>query len=165
MVVVMQLGVYGVLNNCVNIGMRQRVQFLWQGAYVVTGKCLALDDDFVPLLRGPIEACHQKMQVCGQCLHDSNFVGLSANDLGHGFVGLVVYIYPRCRRGIIQGLEVSVDAFGCPSVEILLNERSGTLWLKTQRVSAKIGTWYRTRLSSVFCRGLAIRSVYDISLL
>jgi len=67
---------------------------------MITGKCLSFDDDFVSLFRRSIEACHEEMKVCSQCLHDSNFVGLSANNLGHGFIGLVIYVDPWCRSSI-----------------------------------------------------------------
>ncbi len=67
---------------------------------MITGKCLSLDDNFVPLFRRSIEACHEEMQVCSECLHDSDFVSLSANNFGHCFIGLVIYVYPWCRNGI-----------------------------------------------------------------
>jgi hypothetical protein len=66
--------------------------------YMVTGECLALQDNLVPALGvWTVKGIHQEMEIRGQSLHDSHLGRLSAHDGCHDLGRSGICIEP-CRE-------------------------------------------------------------------
>ena len=87
---------------------------------MIRRKCLSLKYDLPPLFCWCVEACHHQMQICGQCLHNSDFIRFRTNEIGHVLLQVIIHVQPWCQVRVRDFLEVTEYAFGRPSVKILL---------------------------------------------
>ena len=129
--------------------------------YVVTWKGFSFDDNLMSFLCWPIEAGEKKMQIGCQSLHHNDFASLGADNLCHCLAGLVININPW--QGVLVGkrLEVSVDAFLAPGIEILIDVLPRALRLKSKRVATQIRTASWIVLNGIVWRELVLFRLLD----
>jgi hypothetical protein len=115
-----------------------------QGAHMVAGEGLALEHDLVfPVDVGLVKGRHEQVEVGRQRLHHGDFRLGGAHDRGDELGGLLVGVEPGRERGLIEGLEVPLDALGRPCREILADTGLGPLGLEAQGVPAEVDALVR----------------------
>lgn len=105
---------------------------------MITGKCFALQNDFVSILCWTVEARHEKVEISGQCSHHCNFTLRGSHNWCHQFGSSGVYIDKWRKKLVVVRDEVPCHAFDCPSTEVLLNVSPCAPGLNTQRITTQI---------------------------
>lgn len=101
-------------------------------AYMVAGKGLALQNDLELLFGGPVEACHEQVQVGCQSAHHSHFTLQSTHNRRHKLGASCVDIDEGRKQFIIMWNKVPCHAFGCPGSQVLFDIPLRTTRLDTQ---------------------------------
>lgn len=108
---------------------------------MVTRERLALENDFVPSLGiRAVKGRHQQVEVGRERLHDGHLGRVGPDDGGHHLGGMGVGVEPSRQRGVVERLEVTLDALGPPRVQVLPDTHRRPLRLQAQRVPAEIRT-------------------------
>ena len=81
------------------------------------------------------------MKIGRQRLHDSDLRLFRTHYGSHHLGGPMICVEPRRQRGILKGLEVPLDALGCPCRKILLDAGRRPLRLYPKGVSAEVCAW------------------------
>ena len=106
--------------------------------YMITRKCLPLEQDFVALAYGPVERSHQQVQVDSQRVGDGHFfrqstdkaTGLFGREIGHRL--------PRLQRRLFEFGEMACHDDGGPRLELCLDVSRRAFRLQTERVAAEV---------------------------
>jgi hypothetical protein len=114
---------------------------------MITRERLPLNNNLPPLLTRPIKTRHSKMQIRRQSLHNSNFVPLGPHNLTNIPHNIIINMQPRRQFRILDFLEMSIDAFGRPGLEVVLLVLGCVAWLEAEGVAAEVGAglWLRLR--------------------
>mmetsp|Transcript_8646 Transcript_8646/g.19745 ORF Transcript_8646/g.19745 Transcript_8646/m.19745 type:complete len:437 (+) Transcript_8646:319-1629(+) len=103
---------------------------------LVRGEGLALDEDLVPGLRGPVEGTHEQVQVHGEGVHDDHLVRLGPHDVGQVLAAVLVGRDPRPDGVHVR--EVALDAPALPLLELLHHVRLRGPGLQPKAVAAEV---------------------------
>jgi hypothetical protein len=122
----------------------QKLRF---NSIMITRERLPLNNNLPPLLTRPIKTRHSKMQIRRQRLHDSNLVPLCPHNITNIPHNIIINMQPRRQFRILDFLEMSIDAFGRPGLEVVLLVLGCVAWLETEGVAAEVGAglWLRLR--------------------
>lgn len=74
---------------------------------MITGKGLPVEQDLILPPSGLVETSEQQVQINSQGVHSSDFIRLSADDLGHGRGRLLREKLPGSERRVLEISEVA----------------------------------------------------------